>query len=269
MPEDVQPGAEAPAEGQGAEGTTGLYDLDSVPEELRSQLEPHLKAYDAQVTKKFQDAANYRQQWEPYEELGLNQYDPESVAGLLQFAQMAEDDNAFAQWFEQTGQESGLFEALGYQKAESEDMGDGFEGMNPEQIAAMVQEAVAQQMAPVNEQLTAQQQETLVREAEQEITDRLEQIKGDNPNLPEGADDAILRFAHSFAEDDEEDPIGKGFEEYQRIVSQGESGLFAQKAGQPGPVEGPGAASTSAEPITSFDQAKAAAKVRLTQSQST
>lgn len=260
---DVQ----SPEGDQGADGGSGLYDLNEVPQELREQLEPHLKAIEGNATRKFQEHAAYRDQWQPYEELGINQVDPQDLAGLLEFAQMAQDDNAFAQWFEQTGQESGLFEALGYTKEDADlnDLGIDESQLTPEQIADMVREAVAEQMAPVNEQLTAQQQEQLVSQAEGEITDRLAEIHDEYPDLPETADDAILRFAYSYAEDDEEDPVGKGFEDYQNLIAQGEGNLFAKKAGQPSAPEGPGAADPSGERITSFGdpRLKQAARERL------
>lgn len=257
---DVQ----SPGGDQGAEGDSGLYDLNEVPQELREQLEPHLKAIEGNATRKFQEHADYRKQWEPFEELGVQDMDPQSLQGLIEFANMAQDDQAFAQWFAETGEQAGLFEALGYTKADDDyDVDDG--QLTEAQIAEVVQQVVAEQMAPLSEQMTAQQQDQLVKEAEGEIGNRLSQIREDNPDLPEGAEDAILRFAYTYAEDSEEDPVGKGFADYQQIVGQGEGNLFAKKSRQPGAPEGPGAADASAERISSFGdpRLKAAAKERL------
>jgi len=266
MADDVQTGA-GEGDVQGDEATSGLYDLDSVPQELREHVEPHLKAITRNVDSKFREASEYRKQWEPYEQLGVNNMDPQALAGLLAFAETANDDEAFAKWFEETGRDSGLFEQLGYMKADEPFTDPG--EFNPEQIAEMVKDAVAEQMAPVNEQLSQQQQEQIQREAEQQVVDTWAQIEADNPDLPDDAKDAVLRFALSYIEGDEDDigqAIGDGFEEYKRIVAQGESDLFAQKSNQPGPVEGPGSADTSAPRITSFEDAKAAAKERLEKS---
>src|SRR5690349_17553500 len=65
--------AEAPAgEGQGDEvNGGGLYDLASAPDDLRPFLEAELKKIEGNVSKRFQDHSQYRDQWSPYEELGV------------------------------------------------------------------------------------------------------------------------------------------------------------------------------------------------------
>jgi len=260
---DVQP-----TQGQGAEGDSGLYDLNEVPQEQRELLEPHLKAIEGNVTRKFQEHADYRNKWQPFEELGLLDSDPEALGNLLEWARMAESDpQGFAEWFEQVGNEVGLFDQLGYSKGEA-DLMDGLDddsSLSEDDIANVIREVLAEEMAPLQEQMTQQQQDQLVQEAEGEIVDQLGQIHEQNPDLPEGADEAILQLAYTHAEDGEEDPIGLGLADYQKIIGAGEGNLFAQKAGQPRSPEGPGAADTSAEQITSFGdkRLKAAAMERL------
>jgi hypothetical protein len=74
-------------------------------------------------------------------------------------------------------------------------------------------------------------------------------------------------LAYSYEDEpDVTDPIAQGFEDYKELLAEGEKGLFKSKSSQPKPAEGPGAASTSPEKITTFDQAKAAARERLRQS---
>lgn len=237
--------------------------LDSVPPEIREQVEPLFKEFDGNVTKRFQEHAEYRKAWEPYEELGLKDVDPESVRQLLEFAQFAQNPEQFDQWLKAAAEERGLFsngnEELGLEEVED---------LSPEKVQELIAEQVAERLNPIQEKLQAQEQERLEQEASKEITSKLEGIRKDNPNLPEGAEDVIIRLAYSYADEDG-DPVAKGFEEYKTLIGQGEKGLFDQKSSQPQPPEGPGAASTSDEKITSFNdpRLKAMAAERMRRSQ--
>ena len=259
MTDDVQP-----QEGQGAGGTdSGLYDLDSVSPEVRELLEPHLKAVEGNVTKKFQDAAEYRKSWEPYEQMGLNQMDPETVGELLGFYQLAQDPQQFDQWLQATAQERGLFG-----EGQGDLQGLDVDDMSTDSIQELVAKEIAAKVDPIQEQLQAQQQERQVQEANESISQQLEQIKAENPDLPDDAQDAIVRLAYSYSDEDQ-DPIQKGFEVYKSLIGQGEKSLFEQKSGQPQTPEGPGAPDSSAEKIVSFSdpRLKAAALEKMRHSQ--
>lgn len=244
---------------------SGLYDLDSVDPEIREHLAPHLKAIEANATKKFQEAAEYRKGWAPYEELGLKDVPPETVGELLGFLQVASDPTQFAEWWKAAGEERGLFEG-------GDDTGlEGIEDLSTDKIQEMIAEQIAKGLNPIQETLQAQEQSRLEQQANQEIEDQLKQIRADNPQLPEGAENAIVRLAYSYADEDGSSAIEKGFEEYKALISQGEKGLFEQKANQPGVPEGAGAPSTTTEPITSFGdpRLKASAAERLRKSLTT
>jgi hypothetical protein len=246
MADDVQ----SPDGDQGADATdSGLYDLDSVAPEIREQFIPHLKAIEGNVTKKFQEAADFKKEWAPYEELGLKDMKPEELQGLLEFAKMANDPEQFGQWWQNAGKEMGLFEQFGGQENDL-DL-EPLDDLSQEGIEKLIAEKVAEATTPIQEKFQAQEQERLEAQASEEITSQLEQIRKDNPNLPEDAEDAIVRLAYSFSDEDP-NPIQKGFEVYEQLIGQGEKGLFAQKSEQPQTPEGPGAASTSPEKLTSF-----------------
>lgn len=249
---------------QGGEATdSGLYDLDSVAPEMRDALEPHLKAIEANATKKFQEAAEYRKGWAPYEELGVKDVPPETLQGLLGFLQVANDPQQFAEWWKAAGEEQGLFE-----QPETDDLElDDVDELSTDQIQEMISKAVAENINPLQERLQAQEQERQQQAANEEITQQLEKIRADNPDLPEGAEDAIVRLAYSYADEDA-NPIEKGFEDYRSLIGVGEKNLFEKKAGQPKTPEGPGAPSTADEKITDFSdpRLKAMALERLKQS---
>jgi hypothetical protein len=248
MADDVQPADSG--EGQGDASTdSGLYDLDSVAPDVRELLEPHIKAINGNVEKKFREAADYRKQWQPYEESGIKDVPPETLQELLQFAQMANDPSQaeqFNQWLQATAEARGL--GLGAQG--EDDLGlDDVDEMSTDKIQELIAEQVAEKVNPIQERFQRQDQERLEQEANQEISTQLESIRKDNPDLPEGAENAIVRLAYSYADEDK-DPIGKGFEEYKELIGAGEKGLFARKDGQPQTPEGPGAAATAPDKLS-------------------
>lgn len=236
-----------------AESENGLYDLNEVPEDVREHVVPHLKAMEGSITKKFQEAADYRKGWQPYEELGLRDMNPEQVKQLLDFAQMANDPTQFDQWLQAAAEERGLLGGNGSEELDLEEL----EGLSPEKV----KELVAEQTQPLQETLQQQQQAQAVAQAEQGIEESLEQIRKDNPDLPENAEDAIVKLAYTYADEPGVDPIEKGFEDYQGLIGQGEKGLFEKKAAQPAPAEGAGAPATGDEKITSFSDPRLDARI--------
>lgn len=273
----AEDGVQSPAGDQGtAEGTdSGLYNLDSVAPEVREQLAPHLKAIEGNVTKKFQEAADYRKQWEPYEETGIKDLDPESLKGLLEFAQMANDPEQFSQWWQKAGEEMDLFN----KDEGEEDL--GFEDLSQEKINELISEQVAERLSPIEQSLAQQEQASKEAQANEEINQEMNSIRGENAALFKGDEKAqkkveerVAQLAFSYSDDNSlsaAEMIRKGFEDYQEMIGQGEKGLFDQKANQPGTPEGAGAADLSAEKITSFDdpRLKQSAREQLRQSLST
>jgi hypothetical protein len=254
MPDDVSPNG---AEPEGGDASGGLYDLASVPEDLRPHVEPHLKAIEANITKKLQENSESLKRWEPYEELGIGDIDPQNLQQLLEFAEMAQDEDKFAEWFRETGDRLGLMESP------DDDLDFDFEEneLTPEKVEQLIAKAVAENIQPVNQRL----QERETKEAEQaamyEITDQLDAMKAEHGDDLDT--DAVLQLAYAYADEDPDNAINRGFEDYQRLVGKGEAGLFAKKAGQPESPEGPGRASNAPQQITTFDEAKAAALDRL------
>lgn len=260
---DAAPAAEAEAEpsgeGQGEEGTGGLYDLSSVPEDLRQFVEPHLKAMEGNATRRFQQYSEQLNSWKPYEELGIQDVDPGQLQQLLDFAQLAQDEEQFAEWWRGVGERLGLMDE-GAPEGEIEDDLFG-EDLTPERVKELVAEAVAEATQPLTERFTQSEQERAEAEALTGIQAQLQEIReehGDDIDT-----DAILRFAYTYAEDDPDNAIDRGLQDYLKLIGKGEAGLFADKSGQPKPVEGAGSADTSPEPIVSFEDAKKAGIARL------
>ena len=92
-----------PDQGQGDGGQTSTQPyaeyLGRVPEEVRADIEPIFKDWNSSVNSRFEQHADYRKQWEPFEQAGLNQYDP---AQLSQFLQQLSDPEQARAWVNQT-----------------------------------------------------------------------------------------------------------------------------------------------------------------------
>jgi hypothetical protein len=248
----------APEQGtEGADSGADLYNLDSVENpEVRQQLEPHVKAIQSNVEKKFREAADYRKGWQPYEEMGLQDMQPDQLKQLLDFASMANDPTQFDEWLKTAAEERGLLNGVSGDDLDLEDV----EEMSPEKI----EELVAKQTQPIKEALENQSREQAIAGAEEEVQTSLQGIRKDNPDLPENAEDAIEQLAYRYTDEPNmsaSEIIAKGFEDYQNLIGQGEKGLFEQKANQPAPAEGPAAAAMGDEKITSFNDPKLRARV--------
>jgi hypothetical protein len=263
MPPDEQSGeppADAGAPDEGAGGDAGRtdgfeYDLSSVPEELRPQVEPHLKAIQANVTKSFQDAAAFRRQWEPYDELGLRDIQPDQIKQLLDFAEMTQDQERFAEWWKEVGNELNLMPDEGSLEEFDDEPTD-----RERELQGRIDE--------LEQKFSGEFEERDNRAAEERAMQTIQQtMDGLVKEHGEFDREVVAALSERYAEDDPENCIKRGFEDYQRIRSEGEKGLFDKKAGQPSPPEGGGGKpDTTPSPITNFEDAKAAARERLRES---
>jgi hypothetical protein len=261
------PAATPPAEGangQGAgDGSLGLYDLSNVPDDVKEHLIPHLKAIEGNATKKFQEHADFRSQWEPYEKLGLHEIDPENMQSLLDFYDLAQDDDAWKGYIESQAKEMGLLEAQG--AGAGLDGGD-LEGLGPEEIQQLVDERVRQATEPLQQAQAQQQMQAAQAKEAEALSTRLTQLAEESQvELDEDTEDRIFRLASKYAEQD--DPVEPAFREYLAMIGGAESDLLKKKLAAPRAPEGPGGqAATAAPPLKDFKAAGQAARERLKQS---
>lgn len=263
-----------PAAGQGAAATepaepsaaSGLYDLSGAPDELRPFLEQEMKKVEANVTRKFQEAADFRKQWEPFAGVdGLTDTDPEELGQLLAFHRgVLSDEQQFTDWFYSVGEELGLL------PEQSEDGGDNdFEqngdGEADPDLESAIQRALDARLAPFeaqltqqNEQLTQAQQEQRVTEAQQSIRTELDGLHEQHGDFNE---DLVCQLALAY--DGAEDMIQRAFADYQRFSGETEASFLEGKGDTPQPANSGGVPATQVEPITDFASAKEAARARF------
>lgn len=259
----VQPGAPAGPDGaaqepgQGAPEGNGLYDLESVPPELREQLLPHLKAVEGNVTKKFQEHADFRKQWEPYEQMGITDIEPEAMQSLLELQEVFADEDSLKDWWTQVG------EYMGFDAGQEPDGEPGGEDgdLDMSSIEEVIASKLDERLAPLLEAQRSADEQQRIQEAEQQIDAALGTLKEQHGEFDE---DTVLRLALAY--DGEKDPLEAAFRDYQELIAQAEKGLLDRKLKQPEAPEGGGTAATATEPITDFETAKRMAKERMRQS---
>lgn len=252
----TDPGA-GEGEGQGNEFYQSL--LSDIPEEHRPYVEEAVKKFDGEVTRKFQDAADYRKQWEPYEELGINNLDPEAVQGLMAFAEIANDPDTFRQWWESVGDEYGFMD-----DDDDDDLDDDDDTLTQEKVDQLVESRLQEMLSPLLQREQSREEEERMQAAEEAIDDQFAQLEQQYGELSDDQKRNVIQLALAY-QDDAENAILRGFQDYQGLISSTEREALSEKANQPKPAGGEGKANTNAKPVTSFEDAASMAKERLAQ----
>lgn len=261
MPDEAQSQGD---QGQGQQDG-GLYDLSSIPEDLRPAVEPVFKQFDANVTREFQKRAEALNAWKPYEELGVNQIPTEELQQLLQFRELASDEGQFKDWVRQAAESLGVLDQQG--PDDEFGYGDEPQGLTEERVKEMLQEALQQDVGPIKQHFEAQEREKAITEHQTKIGERIDELAQKHKiELGDKQRQAVFRLALSYGEDPQ--GIDKGFADYQELVGGAERGVFQQKLGQPSPAEAGGRPASSPERITTFEDAKRAFKEDLARGRS-
>lgn len=257
-------------EGQGAEGG-GFVDqyLPQVPEDYREHVEPYLRDIESNANQRFQEHAQYKEQWEPYEELGLTDYEPESLAQLLQFAELMNDPEAVHEWWNRLGEENGYIrELIDDYGLEDEDEGEEGEEeqYDPQILMTAMQQMLDERLAPVLERNQEYEEQERVKEADSEIQQRVDAIQNEY-DLSEDELQAVYKLSLAYIDTDGPDAITKGFADFQNLVGNVETNTVTKKAGGPSKPEGEGKPNTAAKAPTDWNEAKEMAKERFAQLQ--
>jgi hypothetical protein len=189
-------GSEGAAGNDQADSLDGLYDLGSVPEELRRLRQDVAKQIQGNVTRRFQEHADFRKTWEPFSQVeGLTDLPPEELQELVQFREIASDPAQFDDWlvgiaeamaeadpdrfqavFGRLGESTGLFGDDG--EDDGDEGGDG--GDRPESLREMFTEMLDERLGPIEQHVNHSSQESRVNAAREQIANELEQIAGEH-----------------------------------------------------------------------------------------
>jgi len=223
-----------PPEGQG-ETPYAQYLERITDDEARLVAEEAFREWDAGTTKRFQESSEYRKQWEPYEQLGVNKQDPGTVEWALQFAQVAQDNPAAIQeWFQEYAQQHNLTPA---EKAAAEQ--DWVDPSVQQLVEQQLQAALnpyASQLAELAQWRDSQEQSRAQQEAAAQIESQLESIKSQHPD--DFNREMIDKFIPAHM-DDPQNAVNLAFKDWQMVRAQIERETLQGKADMPpGAVSG-------------------------------
>jgi hypothetical protein len=261
----VQPGeGEGGAGDQQANGTPQgeLFDLDSVPEELRPYVEDVLKQVQGNVTQRFQEHADFRKQWEPYSQIeGLSDVPAEDLQQLLEFHRLAQDPEQFGDWVGEWLQayrehapeqfnaladkldQAGLFDGEG-------DPDEGEEPEGGDDLRSILNEALDQRLGPIEQFIESQQDQSEIGQIEQALVAEADEVKAQHreqfgEELDDEAVEAIGKLSHAY--DEAQGSIKSAYQDYLRLTGKAQGDLVDEKLGQPAAAVAGGQADTTPE----------------------
>lgn len=252
-----------PDSGQGGDATGTPYQeyLDRIPEEVRGEVEPVFKEWDANYTRRSQEFADYKRGWEPFEQLGVNQRDPAAVQWAMQFVDALDDPNAIKSWYEQYAQERGLQPA-------APAPADGEQEWIDPATTALVEQQLAAQLGPLARQVeemsawrSAQEQQRAETQALSEIKTQMDDLKAKHPD--EFNADMVEKFVAPYIESDPEHAVQRAFSDWQTMRNQLEKDFLQSKANTPAAAESGGTAAAAPDGISTLKEAAAAAMEQL------
>ena len=207
-----------PQEGQGEEASGSSpwesY-LNRIPEDARDVAAEAFREMEANATKKFQDHAEYRKQWEPLHETGVNQLSADEVSWLVQFRQALDDPQTMQQWWEGYARENGLTPA----EAEAEAL-DEFGIVDPQQ---QLEKLLEDRLSPLSKQLEQfssrfeqQDQQAAMAEAGRFIEGQIGQLKEKHGEFDKETEELINTLAGRYIESDPMNAIPRAWDDLQR-----------------------------------------------------
>lgn len=261
----VQPEPATQPEGQGGEpgGAPFQEYLDRIPEEHRALVEPVFREWDGNVTKRFQEHAQQLSQWEPYEQIGLTQYEPDTIARLVAFAEEISTPEAYLAWLQEQAKAAGLLQAEPAVAPAAGELDPSIVGA-VEQLLSPLQQAVEGLVGWQQQQQEWQQQQELSsyqQEAQAEYAAAYAELQEQHGEIPA---EALERFADRYVGTcDPREVVQKAFADYQAFVAQVEQGVFTRKLDAPAPPQTGGATPPPTTAPESLADAHAAAATRL------
>lgn len=259
MPEDVQPDG-----GQGGEATGGLFDsyLQSVPENAREYVAGYLKDASNNVDGRLREAADFRKQWEPYQEMGglLQQFEPDTLQQLVQwYQQVSQSDDAYREWLTAQAQEAGLTKAEAEQVEAASEAGD----LSKEQIQQLIAQQADERIGPIQEWFEQQRAEQETNTETQFVVGELDRLEAEHKvKLSDEQRTMVLDLGLNFEGDGSW--VQAGFDRFQEITTAGQRAFVEEKTNQPQVPLTSGGVARSEAPKT-WVEAKAQALERMRQ----
>lgn len=280
MSENATEAAQPPAPSGGGDGASGAQDgspfaavLEAVPQG-REAVEAALKKVEGGITQRFQEAADFRKQWEPYADMGLSEVPAEQLQEQVALGRLFADpasinpeqinSEALSAAWERIGDHFGFFEdgePAGGQPAQQQ--GQGLDPAVQQVIDGLKQQVtdLQQSLEPVLNGYQSQEQERRVQAADEAISTALDKLESEHPGAVNR--ELVNALAYPYADQGAEKAIELAFRDSQQFTGAIERGMVENKTGQPAPAAGEARPDTTPPTIATFEDAKKAARQRL------
>lgn len=244
-----------PEEGQeqgGQEQSQGhpSWDLSRYPADMRDFAKQVLSDHDGDVTRRFQEHAEYKKGWEPFESIeGLRDMDPEEVAGLVEFRNRLMSEGGEQEFInglfdpEVEGSEdrwAQIGQANGWLDDDEGD--DDVDDDGSPDIDAKLQE----HLAPMQQWIAQQEQQREEQQLDQEID---QELNGLHEEFGEFDDETVQALSLMY---DGDDALRQGLAQYFKIRGDSQQELVGSKQNQPDPALSGGRADTEPEQYKGF-----------------
>lgn len=227
-------------------------------DEARSIAEEGFKAFDANTTKRFQEAAEQRRELEPYEQY-VKGRDQAEVEWAMQFVDALRNPTAIQEWFTGYAQEHGLAAA---QQAAAEQGVDEY--IDPHvQTLDQQQKALASQLAEITQWRESQEQARVEAEFQTQIRTELDAIKAKHPD--EFDESLVDKLLPQYIQSDPQHAVQRAWADAQALVAQVQKQWVDAKASQPAGAVSGGSASGTADPPPKGQALKFASQQALAQ----
>lgn len=251
-----------PDEGQGAAGDSPYAEyLNRIPEDARSEAEAAFKQWDSDTTRKFQDAADYRRNWEPFEQLGVQDRDPAEIEWAMQFVDALQNPTTIREWYDTYAQQHGL-------TSQHDQGGDDLQEFVDPSMQSALERMLQSQLGPVASQLAEistwrEAQEMANREAQAmaQIRSELDDLHAKHGD--EFNESMVEKLLPQYIESDPQHAVQRAWDDWQAIRNQIEQQTISGKASQPAGAVSGGTADGSPPAIHTLKEAAAAAIEQL------
>lgn len=244
-------------------GMQDFSDL-NLSDEQREALTGKVQEWNKGVQSEFQKRAESLKQWEPYQQIGVHEVEPDELADLLELREVLSDQDRLKAWHKALGEQLGLNQQ---QQQQLEQQAP--QGLTEEKMKEMFATMLDERLNPFQQKFQQQEESERVQQARQQIDTDIQTIDPES-KLTDEQKNYVCQLALAYADPESGDTgIAKGFADYQKLIGATEQEMFNNKANQPNVPVKPGGPPTAQAPITTYTDAKAAALERIRQSNAT
>ncbi len=215
--------------------------LANVSEPVRPVALEALKYAEGLTTPKFQEHAKFRkeaeqfkEQWSPYAELGITDWDPDGLRQGLQILEQIESKEAGPAIVRRLAEHHGLQIA---DPDEFDEFDDGDDAGTAPDVEQLLAEKLSERLGPIEQRFQQQDAERAQQQAAEQVASEVKAIEQEiERDLTPDEQQAIGAIAAGFV-GQEDQPIAKAWELLKTFTSNSQKQLLEMKRKEPGQAE--------------------------------